>query len=203
MNFEEQKARSIHRGEKGPCILLGSGAYFDFLDPENADVTIEDYAYGLAAATRFAGQTRSRATGKRVFYNTAQHCVELSYIVPPHLAYQALMHEAGEPWCGDMVGPLKSICPDFKKIEKNCEAAVQKKFGVVIDDPDLLKNYDMRMWATEIKFIMPHDEENYRNAFEPFEDVVIVPDDSQEISAQRFLARYYELSPLFRNYKQG
>jgi uncharacterized protein len=63
-------------------ILLGSGTYFYYLEPHSADVTIEDIAYGLAFAGRFAGQCVSRATGKRVFYSVAEHCVRMSLVVP-------------------------------------------------------------------------------------------------------------------------
>src|SRR6185295_17716604 len=85
----------------GPTILLGSGNYYDFENPIFSQLTIEDFAYGLAFQSRFAGQCVSRRTGKRVFYPIAQHCVIMSYAVEPEHAYAALMHEGGEPVCHD------------------------------------------------------------------------------------------------------
>jgi len=145
----------------GPTIMLGSGTYFDFENPEASQITIEDVAYGLAFACRFAGQAVSRATGQRAFYSVAQHCVLMSYAIADDPAfepgddYDALMHELGEPTCGDMTGPLKSLCPDYKRVEKRCEAAGLARFNVRMRDPVLIKRWDLRMLATEKRDLMP------------------------------------------------
>ena len=55
----------------GPTIILGSGTYFDFEDPASTPLTIEDVAYGLGYACRFAGQTYSKRLQRRVFYAVA------------------------------------------------------------------------------------------------------------------------------------
>ena len=159
---------STVRVEKGPTILLGSGTYFDYEAPEKSLITIEDYAYGLAFECRFRGQCVSRATGKRVYYSVAQHAVLCSYNMPmnaampswanyDHDAFEALMHESGEPVCGDMVAPLKTINPDFKVIEKRCESAIGRRFGVKGDMHDAVKQVDLRMWATERRDLMNWD----------------------------------------------
>jgi uncharacterized protein len=179
----------------GPTIMLGSGTYFDFENPESAQLTIEDVAYGLAYACRFAGQAVSRATGRRTFYSVAEHCVRMSYIVPSGFEYDALMHELGEPTCGDMTGPLKSLCPDYKRIEKRCEAAAMARFGVAMSDPVLIKHYDLVMLATEKRDLMPmadrHEWAWVKNA-EPLPEVII-PWTADE-AAERFLARHLELA---------
>jgi len=179
----------------GPAIMLGSGTYFDFENPEASEITIEDVAYGLAFACRFAGQAVSRATGKRVFYGVAEHCVRMSYIVPPGCEYDALMHELGEPTCGDMTGPLKSLCPDYKRIEKRCEAAGMARFGVTMRDPVLIKRFDLVMLATEKRDLMPMADRHewaWVKGAEPLPGV-IEPWDPY-VAAERFLARYAELS---------
>jgi hypothetical protein len=183
----------------GPTIMLGSGTYFDFDAPEQSEMTIEDVAYGLAFACRFAGQAVSRATGKRVFYSVAEHCVRMSYIVPPGFEYDALMHELGEPTCGDMTGPLKSKCPDYKAVEKRCEAAGMARFDVPMTDPVLIKRFDLIMLATEKRDLMPmsdgHRWEWVKGA-EPLPDI-IEPWDAH-YAAERFLDRYNELRGLPR-----
>jgi len=192
-DIEQMKAASIRR-IKGPTILLGSGSYFDFEAPETSDITVEDVAYGLAYACRFAGQCWSRILGRRVFYSVAEHCVRMSRAAPPALQFQALMHELGEPVCGDMTGPLKSICPDYKTVEKRCEAAIAAKFGVVIDDPDAIKMLDLRMLATERRDLMRWSGEEWTwvKGAKPFE-FEIVPWDP-EPAARAFLHRYHELA---------
>lgn len=179
----------------GPTIMLGSGTYFDFESPETSQITIEDVAYGLAFACRFAGQAVSRATAKRVFYGVAEHCVRMSYIVPPGHEYDALMHELGEPTCGDMTGPLKSLCPEYKAIEKRCEAAGLARFNVPMRDPVLIKHYDLVMLATEKRDLMPmsdREEWAWVKGALPLPD--IIEPWSPYDAADRFLARYRELS---------
>lgn len=192
-DIEQMKVASIRR-IKGPTILLGSGTYFDFEDPETSEITIEDVAYGLGYTCRFAGQCWSRILGRRVFYSVAEHCVRMSRAAPPELQFQALMHELGEPVCGDMTGPLKSICPDYKAVEKRCEAAIAAKFGVVMNDPDAIKHLDLRMLATERRDLMRWSGEDWAwtKGAEPF-DFEIIPW-SPEAAARAFLTRYKELA---------
>lgn len=177
-------------------ILLGSGTYFDYERPEESAITIEDIAYGLAFACRFGGQCREPKSGKRVFYSVAQHCVLMSLAVPPEHALEALMHEAGEATCGDVPGPLKALCPDFKKIEKHCEAAACARFGVSPSDgsKDLIKRFDLRMLATERRDLMPWDCQPWSalDGIEPLPGPITPW--SAEDAAQAFLVRFAELS---------
>lgn len=186
-------AASIKR-IKGPTIILGSGNYFDFENPEATPLTIEDIAYGLGYACRFAGQTFSKRLGRRIFYAVAQHCVLTSHQVPRHLAYDALMHELGEPTCGDMTGPLKSINPAFKVIEKRCERAAQIQYGVTMLEPEVIKLADLRMLATEKRDLTnwnEQDEWESDGGAEPY-DFVIDPVGPDE-AAEMFLERFHEL----------
>ena len=184
----------IHR-IVGPTILLGSGTYFDFESPETSELTIEDVAYGLAFACRFAGQCVSRVTGQRVFYSVAEHCVRMTWIVPEELAYDALMHELGEATCGDTTGPLKSICPEYKAVEKRCEAAAYRRFGVQMSDPAAIKRADLVMLATEKRDLMPCRDEVWPlcEGVQPSK-YPIVPW-SPDAAAGAFLRQYKELRP--------
>ncbi len=123
----------------GPLILLGSGRFFDYDNPGTSRMTIEDYAYGLAFTCRFSGQCVSRKTGRRVYYSVAQHCEIMSRAVPVGHEYAALMHESGEPVCGDLTTPLKSKLPEYRTIEKRCEKAIMGIFKVVVQDPALIQ----------------------------------------------------------------
>lgn len=185
----------------GPTILLGSGTYFDYLDPENSEITIEDYAAGLAFECRFSGQCVDQRTKKRVYYSVAQHAVIGSYLVPPEYAYDFLMHESGEPVCGDMVSPLKTLLPEYRGIEKRCEAAIMTKFGVTMSNPEVVKEFDLRMWATEREQLMEWDGQPWGG--DGFGDpnggilplrITIIPV-GPEAAYDMFLARFNELKP--------
>ncbi|WP_275789727.1 hypothetical protein [Pararhizobium gei] len=186
----------------GPTILMGSGTYFDFNDPEHSEITIEDYAAGLAFACRFSGQCVDQRTGQRVYYSVAQHAVIGSYAVPPEYAFDFLMHESGEPVCGDMVAPLKSLLPGYQEIERRCETAIMARFGVRMSNPALIKEYDLRMRATERLQLMQWDGQSWgsqytgglRGEFPPL-PITIEPVGPYEAYAL-FLDRYRELVAL-------
>jgi hypothetical protein len=199
MGANEAVAASHTHRIVGPTILMGDGSYFDYESPETSTMTIEDFAYGLAYTPRFRGQTR-RLDGSRVFYGVAEHCVRMSYRLAADghgriHSLAGLMHEAGEPVCGDMPGPLKVLFPEFKALEKRCEAAVLQLFGVDIPDQDLIKRYDLRMLATEKRDLMPasrHHEWSWVRGYEPFPETIhpYEPDEA----AEAFLERWKDLS---------
>jgi hypothetical protein len=192
----------------GPTIMLGDGSYFDYTDPESSQMTIEDFAYGLAYTCRFRGQTRARLEGnRRVFYSVAEHCVRGARWVfentgDRELAYDFLMHEGGEPTCGDDPGPMKLLCPDKKALEKRCEAAAHKRFGVTMRNPAYIKEIDLRMLATEQRDLMPQSggdkwrnaEDHPRDLPEPF-GFRIVPYVHPDVAAVWFLSLYRQLKP--------
>jgi 5'-deoxynucleotidase YfbR-like HD superfamily hydrolase len=185
-----------YRGRvEGPTILLGSGNYYDFEDPEGSNPSVEDMVYGLAFTCRGRGQLISRRTGRRVFYSVADHCEIMSRIVPPHLAYDALMHEAGEVFTGDAPGPLKSIAVDFKAVEKACETAEHRRLNVTMSDKTAIKKYDLVMLATERRDLMNWNGERWPilDGVEPL-GFEIVPR-TAEASAEAFRARFMELAP--------
>ncbi|CDZ43223.1 Putative hydrolase of HD superfamily [Neorhizobium galegae bv. officinalis] len=185
-------AASSIRSIIGPTILLGSGTYFDYENPEAAELMIEDVAYGLAFSSRFAGQCVSRRTGRRVYYPIAQHCVIMADHAPPGLKFAALMHEVGEATCLDMTAPLKSLCPDYKRVEKRCEAAGLRRFDASSPDPAALKLLDMRMLATERRGRLPWKGEEWTGTAEPFE-AEIIPWQDPHFAADTFLATYHTL----------
>lgn len=181
----------------GPTILMGDGSYFDYEAPETTTMTIEDYAWGLAANNRFCGQTWW--DGRRCLYNVCQHVVLLAEQMlrdghTPRAAFGGLGHESGEvPW-GDLSGPAKPLVPDYKAREKLADTAIRAHFGFAIDDPDLVKAYDIRMLATEKRDLMPQGRGHqwkWTEGFEPF-DFAIVPW-SADYATTRFLALYHYL----------
>lgn len=133
---------------KGPTILLHSGAYFDLLDPHGSAFTIEDIAHGLSNTCRYAGQCSA-------FYSVAEHSWHTSFLVPEHLRFAALMHDAAEAFIGDVTRPLKALLPDYKRIERNVEHAIAERFEITGMNDDEVKRADLAMLAAEQAEIMP------------------------------------------------
>jgi uncharacterized protein len=179
----------------GPTILLGTGEYFDYVDPDSSIVTIEDVCYGIGYEGRFAGQCYSRTLFKRVWYSSGQHSVLMSYVVEPVMALEALFHEAGEAVCGDMTGPLKSLCPEYKAIEKRCEASILSKLGIQMLHKLEIKQADVRMFLTERRDLTAWRGEKWtadKDGLQPF-DIRIMPWTPDEASVA-MLERYKELT---------
>lgn len=138
----------------GATIRLRSGRYFDFLDPEACKITIQDIAGALSQLCRFTGHTKG-------FYSVAEHSVHVSELVPEKDAYAALMHDAVEAVVGDMSRPLKALLPEYKAIEKRCEAAILKRFGLSPEMPASVKLADIAMLAIEQRQAMCAEHDHW------------------------------------------
>lgn len=132
-------------GVIGATCITRTGRYFDFVDPQPDQIHHDDIAWGLAHANRFGGQVKP---GVRA-YNVAHHSWLASDIVAPEIAFQALMHDAAEAYTGDMIGPLKQLCPDFKAVEKRVEAAIFAKYGLPPVLSPEVKHADLVLLRTE------------------------------------------------------
>lgn len=125
-----------------PTILTRSGRYFDFSALDNGQIAIEDIAHALSHICRFTGHTR-------FFYSVAQHSVLVSRLVPPELAFEALMHDAHEAYVGDMASPLKALVPEFKRVERTVECLVRLRFGLPLVMSPEVKHADLVALRTE------------------------------------------------------
>src|SRR3546814_1473178 len=81
-------------------IGLLSGGMFDYSNPGKSSINIEDIARPLANNCRFAGHLPWH-------YSIAQHCVNVSRLVPDDLAFTGLMHDTSEAFTNDITTPLK------------------------------------------------------------------------------------------------
>jgi len=170
----------------GPTMLLFSGVYFDFLDPEGSAFTIEDIAHGLAMTCRFGGQCRR-------YYSVAEHSVHVSRSVSREAAFAALMHDAQEAFVGDVIKPLKDLLPDYRKVEDRIEAAVFSRFGLSLPLPSEVAEADMAMLATEqIQLMRNRDDWDYTRGRKPLP--IVLRFWSPEEAEFHFLTRFYEVN---------
>lgn len=187
----------------GPTIQMGDGSYFDFAAPDASAMTIEDYAWGLAGNNRFRNQTRYRTeegVGPRCLYNVAQHTVLLAEQLlwdghGPAIAFEGLMHESDEvPW-GDIPGPAKALMPvEFRALIQRAGDAIDHHFGVTHQHKVLIKQYDIRMLATEKRDLMPHaavHQWEWTRGYEPFDFRILCWE--PDMAAHQFIYLYNRL----------
>lgn len=170
-------------------ITTYTGRRFYPLDPNPADVCIEDIAHALSMICRFNGHVRS-------FYSVAEHSVHVSRIVPPEYALAGLLHDASEAYIADVSSPIKATgeMAPYRKAESAVQAAVYNSFvsgryhfGKAGHS---VHSADRAMLALEARTLLPYD---------PWMDDLPAPADvtlglwSPERAERAFLERYEEL----------
>ncbi|GEA08518.1 hypothetical protein KUL42_32790 [Alteromonas sp. KUL42] len=167
-------------------VQLYSGKVFDYANIQNMHFDIEDIAHSLSMICRFNGHTKH-------FYSVAQHSVLVSELVPEEHALAALLHDAAEAYCGDIVSPLKQLLPVYQTIHDNIEQSLFKSVGVQWPAPACVKDADLKMLATEVRDLMnPHPSYwAFINDQVPCEEIIhpLPPMGAKEL----FLDRYFSL----------
>lgn len=173
-------------------IRLVSGNLFNYGDPRENNVLIEDLATSLGNCCRFAGHLPYH-------YSVAQHSLNASYIVTPEFAFTALMHDTAEAFTGDIPTPLKYAIPLLKELEVVIEEAMSEKFGFQFPLPLEVKWADTQMLGLE-KIYVKEDHSWWAILdgieFDHLLPLVDLSPMQPEMAAGLFLKRYYELAPL-------
>ena len=182
---------TFHEGEflmsHAAWILTYCGHHLDLLHPDPEMIEIEDIAVGLSRECRFAGQTRA-------FYSVAQHSVLASRIVPEAFALEALLHDAPEAFIRDIPYPLKTLLPDYRRIERGLDLAIRRRFGLPEPPSREVHRVDRILLATEKRDLMPVDPTPWEilEGVEPLCDPI---DPWSSVRSQGlFLHRFQELS---------
>lgn len=127
-----------------------SGCEINYLVPSKSTLTIKDIAAGLSKESRFAGQTST-------FYSVAQHSVLVMALAPAELSMAALLHDASEAFMKDIPSPLKTLLPDYKRIEKELQEHILSVCGIEIEKQEAIKKYDHEALLIEEEYLF-----NYR-----------------------------------------
>jgi len=171
-------------------IQTFTGKQFWPLNPDPADICIEDIAHALAMKCRYTGHTKS-------FYSVAQHSVLCSYHCPGD-PRQALMHDASEAYLPDVARPVKRMLAGFREIEDHLSEIINAKFGLAWPMPDCVKEIDLVMLATERRDLMATPPIPWIST----ERVTTLPERIEawnpRVAKQLFLSRFRSLFPDYK-----
>jgi len=129
---------------RGRTITTYSGNLFWPLDPQPQDVTIEDVAHALSMLCRFTGHIAR-------YYSVAEHCINVSRMVPRESALAGLLHDASEAYVADVSTPVKHS-PDFaayRQIEGRLLTVIFERFGLQPEVPEAVHIADRAIVLTE------------------------------------------------------
>lgn len=114
---------------KLPSVGTVTGKLFSFLDPDPAEICLEDIAHGLSNLCRFNGQSSA-------FYSVAQHAELVSRLCNTKDALWGLFHDAAEAYLGDVVSPIKRNLgmEKYRLAEEVVMRAVAERYGLPWED---------------------------------------------------------------------
>lgn len=132
-------------------ILTHTGRIFYPLDPNPADVDIEDIAHALSQQCRFTGHTRE-------FFSVAQHSVIVANQLrgDATLALVGLLHDASEAYLADISTPVKRALHNYEGIEMGLWRAIAERFCLPDHWLSAVKTADLMSLATERRDLMPY-----------------------------------------------
>ena len=104
-----------------PIIETVTGKLFDARNPK---FYIQDIAESLQKLCRFNGHTSQ-------FYSVAAHSVFVSELMCYYGLgdpMEGLLHDAVEAYLGDIPTPIKTLLPDYKRLESSLESLMREQF---------------------------------------------------------------------------
>jgi hypothetical protein len=191
---EDALIKAEHYSKQRHSIRLQSGNHFYFDDPHGSTYTVEDIAHNLSKEPRYNG-----ATDGDWGYTVGQHAVNVSLVVPPEFAFEALHHDDAEAFYKDVTTWLKRRIPDYQRELKLGEDALAKFHGLPEVMSQEVKLGDLQLLKMEKLFLF----QGYEND-SGFEHIRNIPTDGLEelvdlvpwhprYTKQRYLQRHEEL----------
>ncbi len=132
--------------DRGPWQQMPGGRFWP-MDPREEDIRASDILHNLAQVNRFGGSTDAPIS-------VAQHSVQCAMLAwragyNYETQYALLMHDAAEAYIGDMQRPLKSMIPEFKKIEHRIFEQIRNALEIPYCDEHTIKFFDNMAWMWE------------------------------------------------------
>jgi uncharacterized protein len=143
---------------------LASGRFLDLSAPDASVIVLEDVAWGLSHACRFAGQCRT-------LYSVAEHALLVASRLEEQghgrrVCLAGLHHDDAEAFIGDVTQPLKNLLCEYRAIEAAVFAAVVEALGLAelpFEHP-AVKEADAWALAHEARELMPSRGESWWTA---------------------------------------
>ncbi len=160
----------------------------DIFNIKSSDILLEDIINTLPNICRYNGLVGEG------YYSVAQHCYELSEIFPTvELKQAALLHDAVEIFTGDLIYPIKEICPEFIALEDRILKLIFRKFNVNYDLLERIKTFDRRICLDEMKALNIGIPEWFNKQYKPLEIniVPLSPKQSREVY-KSYINRYFK-----------
>lgn len=130
---------SAAQGRKGDWMQTFSGRQYWPLDPRPDEVDMVDIGHHLGMLCRYCGACRR-------FYSVAEHSVGVLYVVTRALQgdhgrnltfddvrrirRHALLHDAPEAYCHDLIRPIKRCVEGYAEVEAANHDAIALRFGL-------------------------------------------------------------------------
>ena len=174
--------------KKGDWIQTFTGKEFWFLEPDPESIDIIDIAHSLSMQCRNNGHAH-------FFYSVAEHSIWVSMLVEPEHQLAALLHDASEAYLADIPSPIKPFLSNYKEIENNLQAEINKKFGCALTMHESIHKADKEILVNEMEFLLsePPRPWNDDGKYNAAKDITLVCMEPNEAKLQ-FLRRYDELT---------
>ena len=150
LNTKREAAAAAERARRRTTVLTYSGKMVDLYRPDPDTIDFADIAVALGRLNRYNGHTTRP-------YTVAEHSIRMSYLVPEEDAVWALVHDAAEAYIGDIISPVKRLCPELYVMERALLDVICDKLGLPRDMPASVLEADERLLATEARMFLTGD----------------------------------------------
>lgn len=128
-----------------------SGIQFEFLNPKQEQININDIAHALSLNCRFVGQCSG-------FYSVAEHSWHVARLLdgtPYTVQLAGLLHDASEAYITDVASPVKKYMPEYQKMEDNIMTAIFERYDLEYPLHPAVKQADRTMLSIESHYLLP------------------------------------------------
>ncbi len=143
---------------KGNYITTYCGINFYPLDPRNEEIIDMDIAHALSMICRGNGHLKH-------FYSVGQHSINCALEAKQrHLSKKVqqacLLHDASEAYLSDITRPVKSLLPEYLRIEEGLQNVLYSHYNVLNlsdDEWAAVKDIDDNMLKMEMNTLFNTD----------------------------------------------